>query len=293
MSKEIFNKQIESLKNKGVKFVCMNEDEAVNYLMQANYFFRIKCYLNNFERDQDGKYDVDFLVLKELSTIDMYLRKWIISTTLDMEHLIKTKIMLAYTVSQKDITKEDIILFLEKYPHIDQKIKSKMNSSKFEYKRSLFEKYHNEWEIWALLEILDIGSLIKLIEYFKIVIDIPSNLLYSFRTIRNAAAHNSTLLSNLQYYPDFKMNKLLRAKLGALLPVEEFKKYIKNPFITDLLILIYMLGLFKEENTIKKRTEEFHDLISNRCVKNTKDFGVSLIEIHHLVTVFFLKISTN
>jgi hypothetical protein len=61
-----------------------------------------------------------------------------------MEHLIKTKIMLAYTVSQKDITKEDIILFLEKYPHIDQKIKSKMNSSKFEYKRSLFEKYHNE-----------------------------------------------------------------------------------------------------------------------------------------------------
>jgi hypothetical protein len=75
MPKDIFNKQIELLKNKGVKFVLINEEEAINYLMKANYFFRIKCYLNNFDKNKEGKYNVDFLVLKELSTIDMYLRK--------------------------------------------------------------------------------------------------------------------------------------------------------------------------------------------------------------------------
>ncbi len=290
MPKDIFNKQIELLKNKGVKFVLINEEEAINYLMKANYFFRIKCYLNNFDKNKEGKYNVDFLVLKELSTIDMYLRKWIISTTLDIEHIIKTKIMIAYTVREKEITQEDIKIFLKQHPHINHKIQAKMNASKFEYKRSLFEKYNNEWEIWALLEVLDIGSLIRLIEFFKISIDINSGLLYSFRNIRNAAAHNSTLLSNLQTYPDFKVNSFLRGQLNTLLTNKSFERKIKNPFISDLFILIYMLGLLKQENTINQRIEEFNELMSARCMKHTKEYSKSLIELHALTYDFFIRV---
>jgi hypothetical protein len=52
--------------------------------------------------------------------------------------------MIAYTVREKEITQEDIKIFLKQHPHINHKIQAKMNASKFEYKRSLFEKYNNE-----------------------------------------------------------------------------------------------------------------------------------------------------
>ena len=286
MPKKSFENQIELLKNVGVKFDLITEDEAMEYLTNSNYLFRLKCYLNNFIFDVDKKYCVDFFVLKELSVIDMHLRKWIISASLDVEHLIKVKIISLYTKNKIHITKSKINEFIKAEDYIDSSLKRKLEI-KSSYKINLHEKYDNNWELWALLEVLDIGSLLKFMTFFDIKIDINKSLLYRFKEIRNAAAHNSILLSNLKPYKDFEITSILIPKRGELINKTSLKQKCKNPFVNDLLVLVYILGLFKNENIISYRIKEFDELVSKRWNKNTDDFSDSLKSIHKIILNFF------
>jgi hypothetical protein len=84
---------------KGVNFSIINETDAEKFLMENNYYFKLKSYAKNYDKYVSGKsagkyINLEFAYLKELSTLDMYLRKFIIKMTLDIEHFLKIQLVL-------------------------------------------------------------------------------------------------------------------------------------------------------------------------------------------------------
>ncbi|TQR53632.1 hypothetical protein DMC01_10995 [Campylobacter troglodytis] len=44
-------KQIKHLKDKGIKFELYNEKKATEFLLHHNYFFKIKAYCKNYQKN--------------------------------------------------------------------------------------------------------------------------------------------------------------------------------------------------------------------------------------------------
>jgi hypothetical protein len=73
------NQQIEHMKHKGIKFELIGIDEAKHFLGDNTYFFKIKAYAKNYNKNTDGHYvNLDFAYLKELSVLDMRLKQTIL-----------------------------------------------------------------------------------------------------------------------------------------------------------------------------------------------------------------------
>lgn len=83
--------QVEHMKKQGILFDIVSEEEAISFLENNNYYFKIKAYKKAYYKDKNiGKYiDLDFAYLKELSTVDALFRKIIVKITLDIEHFLK------------------------------------------------------------------------------------------------------------------------------------------------------------------------------------------------------------
>ena len=66
------DEQIEHMKNIGIKFNLVSEEQAKAYLENDTYFFKIKAYAKNYDKNKEGKYtNLDFGYLKELSLFPM------------------------------------------------------------------------------------------------------------------------------------------------------------------------------------------------------------------------------
>ncbi|RIY27654.1 CAAX protease, partial [Bifidobacteriaceae bacterium WP022] len=66
---------IDKLKGKGVTFQKCTIKDAISFLNEHNYYVKVTAYKTNFHK-HNGKYvGLDFMALKDLSTIDMYLRR--------------------------------------------------------------------------------------------------------------------------------------------------------------------------------------------------------------------------
>ena len=83
--------QVEHLKKKGVKFELCSEEQAVSFLKNSTFFFKVKAFDKNYTvNPQNGQYlNLDFAYLMELSTLDMHVRRLILHATLDIEHYLK------------------------------------------------------------------------------------------------------------------------------------------------------------------------------------------------------------
>ena len=83
---------------KGVVFGLVSEDEAVGFLADRNYFFKVKAFCKNYDKyfekgDRKGRYvSLDFAYLVELSRLDKHLRSIVLDLTLDVEHYLKVRI---------------------------------------------------------------------------------------------------------------------------------------------------------------------------------------------------------
>lgn len=83
---------------KDVAFSLMSEEDAVRFLSERNYFFKLKAFAKNYDKrfkedDRKGRYiGLDFAYLVELSRIDRQLRDLVLHLTLDIEHYLKVRI---------------------------------------------------------------------------------------------------------------------------------------------------------------------------------------------------------
>lgn len=91
--------QVASMLSNGIRFEHMSCEEAIVFLTERNFFFKVKAFDKNFDKyiketdPRYGKYvDLDFAYLADLSRKDALLREAILDLALDLEHYLKVTV---------------------------------------------------------------------------------------------------------------------------------------------------------------------------------------------------------
>lgn len=156
----------------------MTRTQAVNFLQNNNYYFRVTSYESNYldYLDINSRYlHLEFAYLVELSTLDMYLREQIISMCLDIEHCLKVQLL--HDI-EKDVTENgyDLVnsfLNLHKNSYVINDIMRKSTSA---YCGDMIKHYFNysydngtyefDCPVWAFLEVISFGTFIDFYTYY-------------------------------------------------------------------------------------------------------------------------------
>lgn len=197
---------ITHIKNKGITFNHMIENDAKKCLRTLNYYYKLAAYRKNFKKDENGKYeDLDFAYLTDLAAIDMQLRQFLLELCLDVEHGVK--VLLLNRISDY-LPNEDgykIVQDFRNGPDFgSRQYELTIDNLKHnQYLKEMSRKYSQNPPVWVFLEIVSFGGLTAFTEYFcnnrnttKKLKKISSLLRYC-KNIRNACAHNTPILVNL------------------------------------------------------------------------------------------------
>ncbi len=258
------DEQIQHMKNLGIKFNIVTEEDARKYLENDTYFFKIKAYAKNYDKNKEGKYtNLDFGYLKELSLLDARLRKLVLSLCLQLEHFLKVEIN--KHVCQND--KEDGYKIIENYKNTSyytrRTAKEKLKSH---YNEDLIEKYENDYAIWNFMEILSFGELIELYRcYFSMYEEKKEklyNLLFCAKHLRNACAHNNCILNNIRKLASKTNVSLLSSvNLNTTMSSKKINTQCRKMFVNDFVSLLYCVSKvvlpINNRNRIKKELQDF------------------------------------
>lgn len=269
--------------SKGIKFNIVNEETAKEFLLKNNYYFKLKAYAKNYEKYSSGvnagKYvNLEFAYLQELSTIDMYFRKFIIKMALDIEHFLKTKLLRDFTHNTNEDGYSIVNDLYLKYPYIKDNISEKSKNSVCS---DLVKKYKQNFAIWNIVEVLSFGDFIKLYEmYYQKYpsADSVHNYLWSIKFLRNAAAHNNCLINSLRepYSTKIKLNKEINtfvSKIPRIISADARKKKMSNPIIHDFVVSLYVFNKIVSSEKIKEHTiTELKELVDIRLTRNKSYF---------------------
>ncbi|EEG31440.1 Abi-like protein [[Clostridium] methylpentosum DSM 5476] len=269
--------------NRGIKFNIVNEQKAKEYLMFNSYYFRIKSYAKNFDKYKNGpnkdKYiNLEFAYLQELSTLDMYLRKFILRMTIDIEHFLKTQLLKDFVENQQEDGYSIINKLLSNYPYIKDNIDRRRNSYVC---CNLINKFNKDFAIWNIVEVLSFGDFINLYNLYYKEYNSTNNLsnyLWSVKFLRNAAAHNNCLLNSLKtpYSSHFNRNKQINTIISKIPNIGKTQRItsMNNPVIHDLVVTLYVFNRIANKSNIKRNTMiELKELIDNRFTRNKNYFN--------------------
>lgn len=269
--------------NRGIKFNIVNEQKAKEYLMFNSYYFRIKSYAKNFDKYKNGpnkdKYiNLEFAYLQELSTLDMYLRKFILRMTIDIEHFLKTQLLKDFVENQQEDGYSIINKLLSNYPYIKDNIDRRRNSYVC---CNLINRFNKDFAIWNIVEVLSFGDFINLYNLYYKEYNSTNNLsnyLWSVKFLRNAAAHNNCLLNSLKtpYSSHFNRNKQINTIISKIPNIGKTQRItsMNNPVIHDLVVTLYVFNRIANKSNIKRNTMiELKELIDNRFTRNKNYFN--------------------
>lgn len=273
--------QIEHMKTKGIGFSIIGEDEAIDYLTKNTYYFKLKAYAKNYDKyqttEKKGQYvNLEFAYLKDLAIIDMHLRHFILKTSADLEHTVKTHFLRDFNNSPDD-GYSLVNMFLSENPDATDALFRKQENS---YTSDLTRKLITEgFAIWNIVELLSLKDFLLL--YKRFYDEYPDtltgiNLYYPMqgvRKLRNAAAHNNCIINSLR--------KPYSGKTSYNSKVDSFVKQIKtidknsrrnnlsNQIIYDFVTMLYLVDSLTESPGIKN--DAFKDLsilVNGRMVKH-------------------------
>ena len=269
----------------GISFELKSEEEAVIFLSKHNYFFRLKQYADFGEKTKSGKFtNVDFGQMVELSTVDMFLRKLILKMTLDFEHYLKVKIINDSQENSADDGYSVVESFLETHNRIRNIIENLSNSTNF-YNRQVFEKYKEKPSVWSIVETLSFSDFIDFYSYYYRYFHLKCEYTPHFdsvRRLRNAAAHNACMISNLKsqnwFKSDFEINfELLGANLG--IGNGTISSCMKVPVLNDFAVMLSNYVKLVSSPKVKEKTlEEIKEFFNGRMILH-KDYFENVNEI--------------
>lgn len=242
----------EFLVTKGVKFNLITKQSAIDFLTNNSYLFKIKSYTKNYSKNPSGTYiDLEFAYLVDLSTIDMYLRKFIIKLCLDIEHLLKTKLLRDFNADSSD-GYEIIDDFLNENENLKSSLENssrvaQQNMSLYTAKDNILRTYGINLSIWNFIEIIDFGSFMKFCKFYyskypNEQFDKIKPMLWSVKCLRNSSAHNNCLINNLNVFNNFYPNLNIKNYIlnSTNLSPRSINKKLKNPFIYDFVVIILL-----------------------------------------------------
>ena len=269
----------------GITFNLKSEEEAAVFLAKHNYFFRLKQYADFGEKTKSGKFiNVDFGQMVELSTVDMFLRKLILKMTLDFEHYLKVKIINDSQENPADDGYAVVESFLETHNRVRHLIENLNNSSNF-YNRQVFDKYKEKTSVWSIVEMLGFSDFIDFYahyyQYFHLKCEYTPHF-DSVRRLRNAAAHNTCMISNLKPQNWFKSDIEINFELlGAKLEVGNgvISSCLKVPVLNDFAVMLSNYVKLISSPKIKEKTlEEMQEFFNGRMILH-KDYFENVNEI--------------
>jgi abortive infection bacteriophage resistance protein len=288
---------IEHMKAKGITFNEMSEQEAKAFLSQNNYYMKLAAYRANYEKCLVGKRigqykKLDFGYLKELSTIDMYLRYKIIDMCLDIEHVIKVRLVDdaannpnedGYDIVRKFISKDDNLRILKK-------IRSHKSG---EYCKDLIEKYYPYFPVWVFVELISFGDLLYFCSFYEETYGVQiinNTLMNTVRDLRNAAAHSNCLLN--------KMTEKIDSTKQVNSDISNFIKYMPDisktsrvnnlncKFTNNFITLLYVYDCLMSNDSKKKRYTELQEFLNGRVIRHKEYFqsNSKVVGVYKLLT---------
>lgn len=292
-----YKEQIAHLKEKGIHFNIISEEEALHYLTYNTYLFKLSSYRKNYPKDMTGsKYlHLDFATLVDLAVIDTYLRTLIIKLSLNIEHYAKVKLLRSITEDNSEDGYSIVKDYLESldedaYRNILSELARNARSP---YCKEAYSKYKNNFPTWVFVEIISFGSFLSFYKFCaerfrsragahdkklrKMCNDMTNDfyLMLSVKRIRNAAAHNNCIINDLRTQPykkavSFELVRALRNDLGF--GQESIQKKISNIRIAQILTCLYMHKKLVSSPAINSHlSEELHNFVSRLFAKSKYD----------------------
>ena len=284
------------LKSKNIKFNLLSEEEAEKYLKENNNYYNVTAYKNNFPIYQcgelTGKYiDLDFAYLKDLSIIDYRTRIVLFKMIIDIEHYLKIRILNKIEELNDEDGYNIVNLYLEqdyndeKYPkRIHDSIRKKVTN---EYYKKIFSKYDIDGDtkienipIWEFLEIITFGELINFFVFFTQKYNLDDKkyifILREINKLRNAVAHNSCVLSELDKKDNHHsadtlvINYLKKCGIGK----ENRMNKLRNSRIRQITYTLYMFNEIVSSIGVKNNVKhEVSKLFYGRIILNRKYYN--------------------
>lgn len=280
------------LKKKNIKFHHCTEENARIYLQENNNYYNVTAYKNNFAKYQCGEFtgkyiDLDFAYLKDLSIIDYRTRLLLFKIIIDIEHYLKIRILnIAETIPEED-GYNIVNMYLDydyHHPMFPRRVhESIMRKVTNEYYQKIFSKYDLNRDkklenigIWEFLEIITFGELINFFDFFTTTYDLTHENSYVFilreiNKLRNAVAHNSCVLSELDKKDNNHRadNKVIQFLKNCGIGKENRDTKLSNSRIRQITYTLYM----------------FHIIVSSEGVKNNVK--------HEITKLFYGRIILN
>ncbi len=276
------DEQVQHLKNKGITFKLINEEEAKIYLRNNNYFLKLTSYRKNYPKCEDGenkgKYvSLDFGHLKELAIIDMELRYMLAHMTFDIEHYTKIEILRMVEFFDEDGYKicGDYINSQkeEQKNRLFNEISRNRNSI---YCGDLYSRYIEEIPVWVFLELILFGRLVSFYGFCANRFHDKKMMSTYFmlkmcKDIRNAAGHSSCIINDLragtsQYNSSYDvLHKLARIKD---ISKNTRDKKMSNSRIQQIVTLLYVYEEIVSSKGIRSKAIERLKTFENRMIEN-------------------------
>lgn len=281
--------QIEDLEAKDIRFAeesdpdrcLLTKEDAKHFLRYNSYYYHLKHYADAFEvrRNAETKkfINVTFGKVVELSKLDMYLRKVILHMCLDVEHVLKTRLMYDISINPAEDGKCVVKKYIEcagGYEQYGKILGRKRNNSILSPMIERFPDSEEELPAWKHVEALTFGEFVDFYNcYCGMYPDRARNsfapYMVNIRFLRNAAAHNSCVLAKLRSTRKFDKTLKVMNALSRIQPVVKSKQYdykkrmenhVVHDFVTLLLVYHDLLDTPANRSMLAREIEEIKRL---------------------------------
>ena len=277
---------IAHMKEKGIGFNIVNENQAKDFMANSNYYMKLASYRFNYTKRFDRttsiyKYqNLEFAYLQELSTIDMRLRYIILEMCLDLEHSLKVRLLGHIATNHNEDGYNIIRKFLNENEGKNLRyLENIQKHNKSNYCKNLIEKYHPYYPAWVFVELISFGTLTYLCEFYNTEYGysiIDKKFLNTIRDMRNASAHSTCMINQLfdrrTSQPDNRIVNYVMAvpNIGNTSRTNNLSYRVIYDFIT----LLYVYEEVISSQTMKnKRYKQLKELFDVRMKRN-KDYFV-------------------
>ena len=263
---------IQHMKNRGITFNEISENDAKQFLQNNNYYMKLAAYRANYDKCDTGKRQgqykkLDFGYLKELSTIDMYLRYIVMDMCLDIEHVIKVRLIKNITNNPSEDGYDIVRKFIAQDDNL-RILKNIRSHKSGEYCKDLIEKYYPYF-----------GDLLYFCSFYEKIYGVQiinNKLMNTVRDVRNAAAHSNCLLNKMTEKIDStkQVNNEISSFIIGMKNISKTSRVnnLSYKFTNSFVTVLYVYDSLMNEIPKQKRYKEIQEFMNGRVVKNKQFF---------------------